>query len=85
MPSSSPVVGSNAMTDLDTISKLYDYDDEDIFDVVVKLEKSFGLMFDKNAFYHVKTFGDLCDVFENHINYEHRDDCTKTASFLSSS
>ena len=81
MPSPSRNVGSNAMTDLDTIAKLDDYDDEDIFDVVVRLEKSFGLKFDKNAFYHVKTFGDLCDVFENHINYEHRDDCTKQQAF----
>jgi acyl carrier protein len=69
------------MTDLDTIAKLDDYEDEDIFDVVVKLEKSFGLKFDKNAFYNVKTFGDLCDVFENYINYEHRDDCTKQQAF----
>jgi hypothetical protein len=69
------------MTDLDNIAKLDDYEDEDIFDVVVKLEKSFGLKFDKNAFYHVKTFGDLCDVFESHINYEHRKDCTKQQAF----
>jgi hypothetical protein len=69
------------MTDLDTIAKLDDYEDEDIFDVVVKLEQSFGLKFDKNAFYNVKTFGDLCDVFENHIKYEHRDDCTKQQAF----
>jgi hypothetical protein len=69
------------MTDLDTISKLDDYEDEDIFDVVIKLEKSFGLKFDKNAFYHVKTFGDLCDVFESYINYEHRNDCTKQQAF----
>jgi acyl carrier protein len=69
------------MTDLDIIAKLDDYEDEDIFDVVVKLEKSFGLKFDKDAFCHVETFGDLCDVFENHINYEHRDDCTKQQAF----
>jgi acyl carrier protein len=69
------------MTDLDIIAKLDDFEDEDIFDVVVKLEKSFGLKFDKDAFYHVKTFGDLCDVFEYHINYEHCDDCTKQQAF----
>jgi len=69
------------MTDLDTIAKLDDYEDEDIFDVVVKLEKSFGLKFDKNAFFHVKTFGDLCDVFENHINYDLCDDCTTQQAF----
>ena len=74
-------VGSNAMAVLDTITKLDDYEDEDIFDVVEKLEKSFGLKFDKNAFYHVKTFGDLSDVFENHIKYEQRGDCTKQQAF----
>ncbi|WP_247233794.1 hypothetical protein [Telluribacter sp. SYSU D00476] len=69
------------MTELDTTAKLDDYEDEDIFDVVVKLEKSFGLKFDKNAFFHIKTFGDLFDVFESHISYEHRDDCTKQQAF----
>ena len=69
------------MTDLDTIAKLDDYEDEDIFDVVVKLEKSFGLKFNKGAFCHVKTFGNLCDVFENYIDYEHRGDCTKQQAF----
>lgn len=69
------------MAHLDTISKLDDYEDEDIFDVVVKLEKSFGLKFEKDAFYQVKTFGDLCDVFDSYINYEYRDDCTKQQAF----
>lgn len=69
------------MTDLDTIAKLNDYEDEDIFDVVVKLEKSFGMKFNRDAFIHIKTFGDLCDVFENHTNYENRDDCTKQQAF----
>jgi acyl carrier protein len=69
------------MTNIDTIAKLDDYEGEDIFDVIVKLEKSFGLKFDKNAFFHIKTFGDLCDVFDNQINYELRDDCTKQQAF----
>jgi len=65
----------------DEIIKLEEFDDEDIFDIVVKLEKSFGLQFKKDAFQHVKTFGDLCDVFENYLTYEHRDDCTKQQAF----
>lgn len=72
---------NNNMINFDTIAKLDDYEDEDIFDVVVKLEKSFGLKFDKSAFYHVKNFGKLCDLFENQISYEHRDDCTKQQAF----
>ncbi|MBN8837074.1 MAG: hypothetical protein J0I09_07435, partial [Sphingobacteriia bacterium] len=76
-----PNVGSNAMTDLNDITKLDNYEAEDIGDVVVKLEKSFGIKFDKTAFSDVKTFGDLCDVFENNINYENYDDCTKQQAF----
>jgi preprotein translocase subunit SecF len=74
-------VDSNTMIVLSDIVKLHNYEDEDIFDIVVKLEKSFGIKFEKDAFYKVKTFGDMCDVFENHINYDHRDDCTKQQAF----
>ncbi len=69
------------MTVINEITKLDNYEDEDIFDIVVKLEKSFGLKFEKDAFYNVKTFGDLCDVFESYIRYEHREDCTKQQAF----
>ena len=68
------------MTDLDDI-KLDNYEDEDIFDVVVKLEKSFAIKFDKEAFIDVKTFGDLCDVIESYINYDNKEDCTKQQAF----
>jgi hypothetical protein len=69
------------MTDVKAISKLDDYEDEDIFDVVLKLEKSFGLKFEKDAFYNIGTFGDLYDVFENYLKYDHWDDCTKQQAF----
>ena len=39
-----------------------------IFDLVVKLEKLFGLKFEKDGFYNVKTFDDLGDVFENIVS-----------------
>ena len=61
--------------------KLEDYDDEDIYDVVAKLERSFGLNFDKDAFWLVQTFGDLCDVFERHIAFEPKRDCTTQQAF----
>jgi hypothetical protein len=67
-----------AVTD---IIKLENYDDEDINDVILKLQKSFKVKFSKNAFANVKTFGDVCDVFENTITYENRDDCTKQQAF----
>ena len=69
------------MTTTTDTALLTHYDDEDIFDVVIQLEKSFGLSFAKDAFTHVKTFGDLCAVFEEHIGYPHRDDCTSQQAF----
>jgi hypothetical protein len=61
--------------------KLADYEDEDISDILIKLEKSFGLKFERNSFYNVKTFGDLCDVFENRMHHPNSDDCTKQQAF----
>ena len=74
-------VGSNAMTVLNDITKLDNYEDEDIFDVVVKLEKSFGLKFEKDAFNNVQTFGDLCDVFTNSLQGVNSNDCTTQQAF----
>ena len=68
------------MTILDDI-KLDEYEDEDIFDVVVKLEKSFAIKFDKDAFINVKTFGDMCDVIESNIKYDNKEDCTRQQAF----
>lgn len=68
------------MTILDDI-KLNEYESEDIFDVVLKLEKSFGLKFEKDAFYNVKTFGDLCDVFTNNLKGDNIDDCSTQQAF----
>jgi hypothetical protein len=75
------VVGSNAMTVLNDITKLDNYEDEDIFDVVLKLENSFGLKFEKDTFYNVQTFGDLCDIFTNNLQGENSDDCTTQQAF----
>ena len=68
------------MTILDDI-KLDEYESEDIFDIVVKLEKSFAIKFDKDAFLNVKTFGDMCDVIESYIKYDNKEDCTKQQAF----
>lgn len=69
------------MTVLNDITKLDNYEDEDIFDVVQKLEKSFGLQFEKDAFYNVQTFGDLCDVFTNNLQGDNSTDCTSQQAF----
>ncbi len=68
------------MTILDDI-KLDEYESEDIFNIVVKLEKSFALKFDKDAFLNVNTFGDICDVIESYIKYDNKEDCTKQQAF----
>jgi hypothetical protein len=69
------------MTDLNDIATLDNYEDEDIFDVVEKLETSFGLKFEKDAFYNVKTFGDLCDIITNKVEGVNSDDCTTQQAF----
>ena len=69
------------MAENENITKLENYEAEDINDVIVKLEKSFGLKFEKDAFQHVITFGDLCDVFEKNIQLTHVDNCTTQQAF----
>lgn len=69
------------MTVLNDIVKLDNYEDEDIFDVVLKLEKSFGLKFEKDAFYNVKTFGDLCDIITSKVQGDNFDDCSTQQAF----
>lgn len=68
------------MKELDKI-KLENYEDEDISDIIVKLEKSFNIKFDKTAFYEAKTFGDLCDIFDKNIDYQEKGDCTSQQAF----
>jgi hypothetical protein len=69
------------MTVLNDITKLDNYEDEDIFDVVFKLEKSLGLKFEKDTFYTVKTFGDLCDIITSKVQGDNSDDCTTQQAF----
>jgi len=69
------------MTVFNDITKLDNYEDEDILDVVLKLEKSFGLKFEKDAFYNVKTFGDLCDIFTDNLQGDNSNDCSTQQAF----
>ena len=73
-------VGSNAMTELNDI-KLENIDPEDIGDILVRLEKSFGIKYSDTAFKKAKTFGDICEVIERYINLEHQDTCTTQQAF----
>jgi len=56
-------------------------DPEDISDVLVKIEKSFGFKFAKNELADTKTFGDLCDIITSRIDFEHSGDCTTQQVF----
>ena len=61
--------------------KLDNYGEEEIFDVVLKLEKSFGLKCEKDIFYTVKTFGELCDIIANKVQGDNLDGCTSQQAF----
>lgn len=72
------------MADTDDFATLAECDPEDIEDIIDRLRQSFGIKFGKDAFAHVNTFGDLCNVFEQHIPGGNIQDCTsQTAGFLS--
>lgn len=61
--------------------QLSDCDPEDINDIIKTLESSFGVQLDQYDLAEVKTFGDFCDVFENIIRQENREDCTSQQAF----
>jgi len=68
------------MTDLDT-DKLCNIDPEDISDVLVKIEKSFGFKFGNTELKDTKTFGELCDIITSKVQGDNSNDCTTQQSF----
>jgi hypothetical protein len=54
---------------------------QDIENTLINLEKSFGIHILSSAFEKVKTFGDICQVFEKNIQYKHEDSCTTQQAF----
>lgn len=73
-------VTCNAMTDLDTY-ELCNIDPEDISDVLVKVEKSFGFKFGDKELKDTKTFGELCDIITNKVQGDNSNDCTTQQAF----
>ena len=61
--------------------KLDNIDPEDFGDTLLKLEKSFGIKFAENSMKDAKTFGDICDIIESHINLTDKNDCTTQQAF----
>ena len=68
------------MTTLDDF-KLDNIDVEDFGDTLLKLEKSFGVKFADNSMKDAKTFGDICNIIESHINLIDKADCTTQQAF----
>lgn len=61
-----------------SLSKL---DTDDIDDVLLKVEQSFGFKFSENELSDVKTFGELCDIIINKVQGSNVDDCTTQQAF----
>jgi hypothetical protein len=56
-------------------------DPEDLGDVLLIIEKSFGFKFQDNELKHVKTYGDLCSAVIDKVSGTHVEDCTTQQSF----
>jgi hypothetical protein len=61
--------------------ELKNIDPDDISDVLVKIEKSFGLTLRIGTFKNARTFGDICDIISSLVELEHADDCTTQQAF----
>jgi len=61
--------------------ELKNTDPDDIEDLLVKVEKSFGIEFSENELVNVQTFGELCDHIKNKIQLDQKDDCTSQQAF----
>jgi hypothetical protein len=62
-------------------TELKNTDPEDIEDLLVKVEKSFGIKFHSNELAHVQTFGEMCDHIKSKIRLEYAEDCTTQQAF----
>lgn len=67
----------NAMMDY----KLSDVDPGDIDDLLVKVEKSFDIRFERDELSHILTFGQLCDHIADKISLNNSNDCTSQQAF----
>jgi hypothetical protein len=61
--------------------KLKDIELQDVEDTLGYLVKTFELNLEPNAFLKAKTFGDICQVFQNNIPYHNEESCTTQQAF----
>ena len=68
------------MSNFDTY-QLCNVDPDDISDVLVKVEKSFGFKFGETELMGIKTFGELCDIITSKFQGDNSNDCTTQQVF----
>lgn len=68
---------SNDMGDFE----LCNVDSDDISDLLVKVESSFGVKFVSNELLHIVTFGEFCTLVTNKIQLKNVDNCTSQQAF----
>ncbi len=68
------------MSDFDTY-ELCNIDPDEISDVLVKVEKSFGFKFGETELKDTKTFGELCDIITSKVQADNSNDCTTQQAF----
>jgi hypothetical protein len=68
------------MSDIDTY-ELCNVDPDDISDVLVKVQKSFGFKFGARELKDVRTFGELCDIITSKVSADNSNDCTTQQTF----
>ena len=61
--------------------ELKNIDQEDIEDLLVKVENSFDIKFVGDELVHIATFGQLCDHITNKIQLDHSNNCTSQQAF----
>jgi hypothetical protein len=61
--------------------ELKDYDIEDLEDILIRIEKSFGISFVDNELASVTDFGQLSDSIINKIKIQETESCTSQQAF----
>jgi hypothetical protein len=61
--------------------ELKNIDTEDIEDLLIKIEDSFGINFADRELIYIETFGQLCDYIRDKIKLDKLDDCTTQQAF----
>lgn len=61
--------------------ELCNVDPDDISDVLIKVQKSFGFKFGDTELKEIKTFGELCDLVTGKVPADNSNDCTSQQSF----